>query len=305
MDTESQPSHQDQLLTSTGTVLHAISAFEPTDVVEFKEGLESLQDTLLSFRGLSNPKLSPFYMLCVQLLEAFTSHLSMSRDNVADLRNISIIGYNHSQFQRTLLALFHALSTFLNTIRCIPSKLNSKTKQRWMSCIAHAVHDLETHQTHLEHLDQTVLVLTQFHYTTACLSMFYELLLGLGINSFNEIFCECVSRGSNRTTLMDDVVVIRVGRDAINHCTELGEFLLNEINRKRGLVEDKFLKDIQKRFELVVEEFQTVSNSLNHGENLVSYEILTRGYRLQFAQMTDEELGSLQVTLNELVLCGT
>lgn len=120
MDTESQPSHRDQLLNAIARVLIGIDSFGPAEVDELlslKEGISSLQDTLWASGEVANPMLPPFYMLCLQLCEAFSGQLSEHNGNISDLKSISVIEYNLSQFCRILLALFHVLSTFLNIRR--------------------------------------------------------------------------------------------------------------------------------------------------------------------------------------------
>lgn len=120
MNVESQSLLRDQLLESTIKVLIVMNAFKLTDVIELhslKESLMSLQNTLLSFREIFTSRLLPFYLLCLKLCEAFTVQLSKYDDDVSELRNISVIEYNLSQFQKMLLALFHALSIYLNIIR--------------------------------------------------------------------------------------------------------------------------------------------------------------------------------------------
>jgi hypothetical protein len=108
------------LLISTDEALTVIKTLDPTDAAELRsltEGLGSLQDTILASGEISNPTLPPFYMLCHLLCKDFAKQLSGSQTNRPSLGDIAVVAYNLSEFQKSLLALFHALSTFLNTLR--------------------------------------------------------------------------------------------------------------------------------------------------------------------------------------------
>lgn len=82
---------------------------------------------------------------------------------------------------------------------------------------------------------------------------------------------------------IDDIVIIRVGEDAIGHFAMFGEKLLQEIARRRSLEEDKSLEEISRAYEDVEGRFQAALHHLKHGEDIISFETVTRGYRLNFA----------------------
>jgi hypothetical protein len=89
---------------------------ETFDLGTFKEGLISLQDTLLGSKYMDSSILGPFYLLCLYPCEALSKQVSLDA-NGSTLRNISVTGYNLCQLQEVLLELFHALSTYINIIR--------------------------------------------------------------------------------------------------------------------------------------------------------------------------------------------
>jgi hypothetical protein len=163
-----------------------------------------------------------------------------------------------------------------------------------MACITSAIRDLKKHETHLKGLNESVSVLQQLYLTTTCLSMFLGRLRGFGVDRYTQDECGCIDHGSNRrSSWLDDIVVIRAGQDALEHYAMFGEKLLEEIIRRRGLEEDKSLEDISKTYEDVEGRFRTTLQSLQHGETLILYETLTRGYRLDFVGMFNEGLEQL------------
>lgn len=166
--------------------------------------------------------------------------------------------------------------------------------QQCMTCVACAIHDLDNHQAHLKHLNETTLILTQSALTTTCRMEFYQVLVDLDISSLDPIFCKCTARGNNRTVAFeDDVIIIRAGEDALEHCAKFGEQLKEEANRKRGQAEEKDLKGIR-IYNDAMESFNQALSRLEPGQELISYETLTRGYKLNFDGITKEELRSLQ-----------
>lgn len=119
MDAGSQPSLQHQLFESTAVVLDIIKKVESIEIADLgplEEGLRSLQDTLLGSAYISSPQLDPFYLLCLQLCDAIRKQCPHN-DNASLLANVSVTGYDLYQLREVLLALFHALSTYLNVIR--------------------------------------------------------------------------------------------------------------------------------------------------------------------------------------------
>lgn len=81
----------------------------------------------------------------------------------------------------------------------------------------------------------------------------------------------------------------------MTHFSRFGESLLEEIARRRTLDEDKSLKIISRTFEDVEGRFRAALDGLQHGENLMSFEIVTRGYRLDFMGMSQAGLRQLQL----------
>jgi hypothetical protein len=163
-----------------------------------------------------------------------------------------------------------------------------------MSCVACAIRDLDDHLTHLECIDTDELVLLQLHLTKDCLLMYCEQLRDLGIDSYPRKYCECIMWGSNQTRpWLDDIVIVRFGQDAIQHCSRTGAQLLENIVRKRILRDNKELADSMKRYEDTEERLRIALSRLRHDENLVSFETLTRGYRLEFGGMTGDAMERL------------
>lgn len=148
---------------------------------------------------------------------------------------------------------------------------------------------------HLKGLDESLSVLQQLYLTATCLSMFYRRLRDFGVDRYQQNECGCIGQGSNRmSSWLDDIVIIRVGQDAMEHFALFGEQLLKEIIRRRGPEEDKNnLEDISRTYEDVEGRFRATLQHLQPGEKLISYETLTRGYRLDFMGMSDEGLGQL------------
>lgn len=119
MNSQSQPSLRDQLFESTALALEIIRKVEPSGLVDLsslKDGLRSLQDTLLGSMWFPGRQLDPFYLLCLQICDAMTKQASPDRD-ASQIIEITVTGYNLYKVQEVLLALFHALSTYLNIIR--------------------------------------------------------------------------------------------------------------------------------------------------------------------------------------------
>jgi hypothetical protein len=163
-----------------------------------------------------------------------------------------------------------------------------------MSCVACAIRDLDDHLTHLECIDTDELVLLQLHLTKDCLLMYCEQLRDLGIDSYPRKYCECIMWGSNQTRpWLDDIVIVRFGQDAIQHCSRTGAQLLENIVRKLILRDNKELADSMKRYEDTEERLRIALSRLRHDENLVSSETLTRGYRLEFGGMTGDAMERL------------
>lgn len=313
MDVESQSSPRDQLYESTIGVLDIIGRAEYHERADFgtlEEHLKSLQDTLLGSLPICTPQLDPFYALCLQLCDSFRSQSSTSGKRV-HLANVSVMGYKSCQLRDLLLALFHALSTYLNIIRwyvilihwfiCyakVPASdrgtLDDNSKQRCMACIFCAIRGLEEHRAHLNSLDESLNIIQQLHYTSMCLSMFYGRLRGFGVDRYSQHGCDCLGQGSTRTSSWkEDIILIRIGDDALGHFSSCGENLLQEVIRRRCQGEYKIVEDISKAYEDVEGRFRTALRHLDHGELLISFEILTRGYRLDFMGMSPASLGQL------------
>lgn len=121
--------------------------------------------------------------------------------------------------------------------------------------------------------------------------MFFDCLCAVGVDTYNENLCDCVRLGSNRTSSrFDDIVGIRIGKDALEHFTSLGEPLLEEISRRRGTRDDPILQDLSDRYEDLERRFWAAMKHLGHDKVLVSREIITRGYRLEFSVMSSAAL---------------
>ena len=175
-----------------------------------------------------------------------------------------------------------------------PGQFNDNSKRRCMACITSAIRDLEKHETHLNGLNESGSVLQRLYLTTTCLSMLLGRLRDFGVDRYSQNECRCIDHGSNRrSSWLDDIVIIRVGQDALEHYAIFGEKLLEEITRRRGMEEDKSLEDISKTYEDVEGRFRTTLQRLQHGERLMLYETLTRGYRLDFMGMSNEGLEQL------------
>lgn len=121
--------------------------------------------------------------------------------------------------------------------------------------------------------------------------MFFDCLCAVGVDTYNENLCDCVRLGSNRTSSrFDDTVGIRIGKDALEHFTSLGEPLLEEISRRRGTKDDPILQDLSDRYEDLERRYWATMKHLGHDSVLVSREIITRGYRLEFSVMSSAAL---------------
>ena len=93
--------------------------------------------------------------------------------------------------------------------------------------------------------------------------------------------------GRNRmSSWLNDIVIVRVGQDAMEHFAGFDEHLLKEISRQRVLQETK-VGDISRTYEDVEGRFRVTLQHLQHGEKLISYKILTRGFRLDFIGMSN------------------
>ncbi|BCR83585.1 uncharacterized protein ACHE_10987A [Aspergillus chevalieri] len=277
MSAEPQPPFHKQLFECTAVVLSIINNREPVESVDLgplTEGLISLQDTLLGSLHISDSMLDPFYLLCLLPCKAF-------KEQILPGCNISVAGYKLRQLQDVLLALFHALSTYLSIIRCARGQFDGNTKARCMDCLSRAVDDLGKHETHLKGLKSLDLsVLLQITATQTCLLLYKNRLRDFEIGSLPSTspFCDCISRGSNRTSSSpNDIIIIRLGESAKNRLAEYGELLLQEISQGHARKED-----ISARYKVVQERFERALKDLRRDEELELYETLTRGYRLDF-----------------------
>lgn len=151
-----------------------------------------------------------------------------------------------------------------------------------MTSIAHAIHDLEEHLTHLKCLPESALVLRQLLVTTNYLFWYKDRLRDLGVDSYEQVDCGCIGRGSNRTSSWpDDIVIIRVGQNAINHFLSFGEHLSIDISQK-DLACETHVDSSLNRYKELEANFRDALSHLSHDEALVSRETVTRGYRLDF-----------------------
>lgn len=317
MDAENQPYARDLLLDATATITDSLQSFGP-EMIAFdflKRGLLSLQDTLLGSGNMGSPTIDPFYNLCIQLCEVLSRKLVEFQSNPSELAGITVAEYNLYDFQSLLLRLFHGLSTYLNLKRwyaqvvSFPKFFNSYTKEplsstakvnadagnRCLACAASAIRDLEDHRIHIECLHESELGLKHYDLVNACLSMYSEQLGDLGHDFHPQDYCECVLTGSNhKTPRHDDIVIVRVGQEAMGHFSELGAQLLEDMARarKRG-PGNRGVNVILKKYEDLEERFRGSLCSLRRDKTLVTYETLTRGYQLDFVGMTDEGLARL------------
>ncbi|KAJ5150805.1 uncharacterized protein N7482_010057 [Penicillium canariense] len=91
----------------------------------------------------------------------------------------------------------------------------------------------------------------------------------VGVYTSGGTYCECVSYGSNRKlSRHDDVFVLRVGKDALEHFAILGESLLEEIRRRAVLADDEILEDILKRYVDLERCFRMALNDLARDQAL-------------------------------------
>lgn len=119
MEAGSRLTLRDQPFESAATVLDTMDRVgfsEITDVDTLYQGLQALQDTLLGSDYISTPRLGPFYVLCVQLCDAINEQLSLHASSL-DFAIISILDHGLGDLREALLALFHALNTYLNILR--------------------------------------------------------------------------------------------------------------------------------------------------------------------------------------------
>jgi hypothetical protein len=125
----------------------------------------------------------------------------------------------------------------------------------------------------------------QRHTTETCLSLYYDRLRNFGVDSFRQGNCGCINNGSNRTSSWpNDIVLIRVGEIAVEHFTRYGESLLEEIQRRR-IEGGENLRNISRIYAELEERFRTTVGHLRHDEKLLSREIVTRGYLLEFDRL--------------------
>ena len=118
-NTEMDKEHftQDRFLHSTSALSTVIDSFESSNVPEFhslKDGLTALQDTLWASRGVSDPTLPVFYVLCSTLCDVLSAKLSNCHSLDSNLKNVLVLDHDLSQISRRLRNLFHALTTFLS-----------------------------------------------------------------------------------------------------------------------------------------------------------------------------------------------
>ena len=173
----------------------------------------------------------------------------------------------------------------------VPSRVGEATKERCLSCVARAVRDLYKQKAHLETLGDSESVLLQRYITVYCLMMFFDCLCAVDVDTYGESLCDCLRHGSNRiSSRLDDIVGIRIGKDALEHFAKLGEPLLEEISWRQGLKDDPILQDLSDRYEDLERRFLAAMKHLGHDKVLVSREIITRGYRLEFSVMTSTAL---------------
>lgn len=104
-----------QLLRSTIVLSTTVDSVNVSNNVPelgtLKDGLSALQDILCSTRGLSNPQIRPFYIICFSLCEALNMRLL---EYPRGLDSVIVLGHDLTQISTRLLELFHALNTFLN-----------------------------------------------------------------------------------------------------------------------------------------------------------------------------------------------
>jgi hypothetical protein len=163
-----------------------------------------------------------------------------------------------------------------------------------MACITCAIRDLEKHQTHLKGLNESMSILQQLYITSTCLSMFLERLRDFGVDRYSLNECGCTGHENNRmSSWPDDIVITRVGHDALEHYAMFGETLLQQITLRRGLEGDKSLEDITKTYEDTERRYRATLRRLQRNEKLISYETMTRGYRIDFMGMSNEALKQL------------
>lgn len=81
---------------------------------------------------------------------------------------------------------------------------------------------------------------------------------------------------------LDDIASTRFRKDAMEHFASLGEPLLEEISRRRDLEDGRILQDLTDRYQDLETRFRAAVECLGHEDILISREIITRGYRLEF-----------------------
>jgi len=184
-----------------------------------------------------------------------------------------------------------------NNLASAPGKFDDNTRNRCLECVSSAIRDLQKHQAHLNNLDDSVIISSQRLVTSTCLSLFYKRLLGFGVDRHTQQDCGCLAQGSNRmSSWKDDIIISRVGQDAMEHFARFGEMLLKEIARRRTIEGDKSLADIMSTFKDVENSFQSTLHELRRGEDIISMEMVTRGYRLEFMGMSQAALSQLGFT---------
>lgn len=130
MSAESQLCIHDQLLESTTAIpmiIDRVGSTQEAIIDSLKEGLKSLQDTLLGYRNMPTPALYPLYKLCLHLWQTFGKQLQQSLGNASELARISVIGYDLCQLRKVLLSISHALCTYLNLLRWYVKAVISET----------------------------------------------------------------------------------------------------------------------------------------------------------------------------------
>lgn len=295
---------RDQLVRSAITLSTTIDTLNISNVPELqtlKEGLSVLQDAVFSPRGLSDAEnVLPFYFLCSSLCDALCDALksNLLRPHLdPGLDSVVLLGHRLPQFSELLLGLFHALNTLLNLELVICAKmLKTQTYNLCMSCVARSMHILEEYRKHLGSLDQDAFVMCQILWASTCHQVYQEFFQKLGINSLPSSFCDCVSRGSNRSIrYQEDICITRAGDAALNHFAAIGEKFIEEVNRKHDSSDNGDLERTKERFRELANRFREALRCLEPGETLVSYEILTRGYWLDFTGLPDAAMARLSL----------
>lgn len=248
------------------------------DTVSLEDGVLALHGALLISWREDVSLLTPFHLVCLEVCQIFVNLITLNL-NVSDPKISQSMGSIHVNWLQCFW-LFHALSTFVNFI-CwlvktvnfeglpghsisVPSKLGEDTKERCLSCVARAVRDLYKHKAHLETLGQSESALLQRYITVYCLMMFFDWLCAIGVLKYGGNICNCIRHGSNRTSSrLDDIVGIKIGKDALGHFASLGEPLLEAVSPRQGLRVDPILQDLSDRYGDLERYFWTAMNTLD------------------------------------------